>query len=231
MKDLPEGILTNMPDLKSTFITLTHPRSPAAEAYRALRANLTLSSVDHPLHTLVVTSAAPGEDKATTLANLAIVMAQGGQRVILVDADLRRPSLHELFHAPNERGLTTLLEGENALTAPPLARVAEIENLQLLTSGPLPLDPAAQLGSKRMEQVLAALLKCADVVLLDAPPVLVAADAVMLGMKTDGVLLIAKAGHTSREHLERAKAKLEKAQVRIVGVALTNAPADQSLGY
>jgi len=220
-----------MPDSKPTLITLTYPRSPAAEAYRALRANLALASPDLPLHTLVVTSAAPGEDKSTTLANLAIVMAQGGQRVILVDADLRRPSLHALFGVSNERGLTTLLDGQDALTAPPLAPVADTEHLYLLTSGPLPLDPAAQLGSRRMEEVIAALLKRADVLLMDAPPVLVAADAVMLGMKTDGIVLIAKARHTSRAQLGQAKEKLEKAHVRIIGVALTNAPTDQSLGY
>ena len=170
-----------MPDSKPTLVTLTHPRSPAAEAYRTLRANLSLSSLDHPLHTLVVTSAAPGEDKSIALANLAVAMAQGGQRVILVDADLRHPSLHELFGAPNERGLATLLEEQDALTAPPLAPVADVEHLQLLTSGPLPLDPAAQLGSKRMEEVIAALQKRADVVLFDAPPVLAATDAAVLG--------------------------------------------------
>jgi non-specific protein-tyrosine kinase len=220
-----------MPDSKPTLITLTHPRSPAAEAYRALRANLALSALDRPLHTLVVTSAAPGEDKSTALANLTVTMAQGGQRVILVDADLRHPSLHELFGVPNERGLATLLEGQDALSAPPLTSVADVENLQLLTSGPLPLDPAAQLGSKRMEEVIAALQKRTDVVLLDAPPVLAATDAMVLGMRADGILLVVKVGHTSREHLEQAKAKLEKAHVHIIGVTLTNAPTEKSLGY
>jgi non-specific protein-tyrosine kinase len=220
-----------MPDSKSTLITLTHPRSAAAEAYRALRANLFLSCHEHPLHTLVITSAAPGEDKSTALANLAVAMAQGGQRVTLVDADLRRPSLHELFDAPNERGLTTLLDGQDALTAPPLAPVADVEHLQLLSSGPLLLDPAAQLGSRRMEEVIAALLKRADVLLFSAPPVLAAMDAVVLGMKVDGVLLVVEARHTRRDHVQQAKERLEKAHVRIVGVTLTHASADNSLGY
>ena len=215
----------------ATLVTLTHPRSPAAEAYRALRANLALTSQEQPLHTLVVTSAAPSEDKSIALANLAVVMAQGGQRVLLVDADLRHPTLHELFGVPNERGLATLLEGENAVTAPPIVSIEDVDNLQLLTSGPQPLDPAAQLGSKRMEEVIAALQKRADAVLFDAPPVLTAADAVMLGMKTDGVLLIVQAGYTSREHVQQAKERLEKAHARIVGVALTHVPADKSLGY
>ena len=220
-----------MPDSKPTLITLTHPRSPAAEAYRTLRANLQLASPDHPLHTLVVTSAAPGEDKSITLANLAVAMAQGGQRVILVDADLRHPSLHKLFDAPNERGLVTLLDEQDALTAPPLVPVAEVEHLQLLTSGPLPLDTAAQLGSARMDKVIAALQKQADVVLFDAPPVLSATDAAILGTKVDGVLLVVQAKHTSRDHVQQAKERLEKASVRIVGMALTHAAADKSLGY
>jgi capsular exopolysaccharide synthesis family protein len=220
-----------MSDPKLTLITLTHPRSPAAEAYRALRANLSLTSLEHPLRALVVTSAAPGEDKSAALANLAIVMAQGGQRVILVDADLRHPSLHELFGVQNERGLATVLNEQDALTAPPLSPVPDVENLELLTSGPTPLDPAAQLGSKRMEEAVAALQKRADVVLFAAPPVLVATDAVVLGMKTDGVLLVVRAGHTSRDHVQQAKEKLEKARVRIAGVALTNTHTDKSLGY
>src|SRR5512137_2077602 len=136
-----------MSESSSTLITLTHPRSQAAEAYRALRANLTMSRLDHPLHALVVTSAAPREAKSTALANLAVVMAQGGQHVILVDADLRHPSLHELFGVPNERRLTTLLDEQDALSALPLTTITDVDGLQLLTSGPSPLDPAAQLGS------------------------------------------------------------------------------------
>ena len=220
-----------MPDFKPTLITLTHPRSPAAEAYRTLRANLSLSCADRPLHTLVVTSAAPGKDKSVALANLAVVMAQGGQRVILVDANLRHPSLHELFGAPNEHGLVTLLDEQDALTAPPLGPVAEVEHLQLLTSGPLPLDPAAQLGSARMDKVIAALQKQADLVLFDAPPVLAATDAAILGTKVDGVLLVVQAKHTSRDHVQRAKERLEKAHICVVGVALTHAAADKSLAY
>jgi non-specific protein-tyrosine kinase len=165
------------------------------------------------------------------LANLAVAMAQGGQRTILVDADLRRPSLHELFDAPNERGLTTLLDGQDAVTAPPLALVADVELLQLLTSGPLPLDPAAQLGSRRMEEVIAALLKRTDVLLFSAPPILAAADAIVLGMKANGVLLVVEAGRTSRDHVQQAKERLEKARVCIVGAALTHARANSSLAY
>jgi len=220
-----------MPDSKLTLITLTHPRSPAAEAYRTLRANLSLSTLDHPLRALVVASVAPGEGKSIALANLAVTMAQGGQRVILVDADLRRPSLHELFGASNERGLTTLLDEQDPLTAPPLVPVADVEHLQLLTSGPPPLDPAAQLGSPRMDKIIAALKQRADVALFAAPPILAATDATVLGMKVDGVLLVAQAGHTSREHLQQAKERLEKARVRVVGVTLTNATPDKSVGY
>ena len=220
-----------MPDLRSALITLSHPRSPAAEAYRTLRANLSLSTLEHPLHTLVVASVAPSGDQSIALANLAVTMAQGGQRVILVDADLRHPSLHNLFGVSNERGLATLLDEQDPLTAPPLVPVADVEHLQLLPGGPPPLDPAAQLGSPRMDKIIAALKQRADAVLFDAPPVLAATDATVLGMKVDGVLLVAQAGHTSREHLRQAKERLEKTRVRVVGVTLTNAAPDKSLGY
>ncbi len=215
---------------KSALITLTHPDSPAAEAYWALRANLYLASIGHPLRTLVVTSAVPGEDNPATLANLAVVMAQGGQHVILVDADMRRPSLHELFEVPNERGLITLLNGQDAPSAPPLVAIAEMEGLQLLTSGLGPLHPAAQFCSRRMDEVIAALQERADVLLLAAPPVLPVMDTVVLGVKTDGVLLVVQVGHTSRDHLQQARERLEKAHVRIVGVMLSRAVADSSLG-
>jgi len=150
-------------------------------------------------------------------------MAQGGQRVILVDADLRHPSLHEIFGAPNERGLTTLLDERDPLTAPPLLQVADVDYLQLLPGGPPPLDAAAQLGSRRMEDVITALKKRADLVLFGTPPILAAMDAIILGTKVDGVLLAVEAGHTSRECVQQAKERLEKARVHVIGATLIQA--------
>lgn len=215
---------------KSDLITLTDPSSAAAEAYRTLRTNLTFfAALDKPIETLVVTSAAPGEDKSIVLANLAVTMAQGERRTILVDADLRQPSLHEIFGVANERGLTTMIVEEMALDAPPLLDVG-VENLQLIPSGPLPPNPADILGSRKMEQAIAALQNCADVVLFDVPPVVAASDGAVLGTKVDGVLLVVRAGHSRRDHVQRTKDLLERAHVRIVGAVLKDAPRGVTLG-
>jgi capsular exopolysaccharide synthesis family protein len=214
---------------KPNLITLTDPRSPAAEAYRTLRTNLYFSSLDRTLETLVVTSAAPGEGKSTTLSNLAVAMAQGDKKTILVDADLRRPSLHDFFEVSNTQGLTTMAVDDAALKDPPLLATG-LENLWLLPSGPLPPNPAEILGSLRMEEIIAALKARADVVLFDAPPVVAVTDAAVLGTKVDGVLLVIRAGKTRREHAQRARELLERVKVRVVGAVLTNAPPDQSMG-
>ncbi len=218
--------MTGQPNL----ITLTDPRSPAAEAYRTLRTNLTFfAALDKPVETLIVTTATPDEDKSTVLANIAVTMAQGERRTILVDADLRRPHLHEIFGSANDRGLTNMIVEEAALDNPPLAAVG-VDNLWLLSSGPLPPNPADILGSRKMEQVIAALKARADVVLFDAPPVVAVTDAAVLGTKVDGVLLVVCAGRTRREHAQRAKELLERVHVRIVGAVLNDAPRGVTLG-
>lgn len=210
-----------------TLITLTDPRSPVSEAYRTLRTNLSFSGLDEPIHTLVVTSPAPDEGKSTTVANLAVTMAQGGRSTILVDCDLRRPALHTLFDCQSEPGLTNLLLEEDGQ---PALQQTQVEGLQLLASGPLPPNPADLLGSQKIDKVIASLASAADIVLFDAPPVIAVTDAAVLGAKVDGVLLVISAGKTRREHAERAKEMLERANVRIIGAALTNAPTDSSIG-
>jgi capsular exopolysaccharide synthesis family protein len=210
-----------------SLITLTDPRAPASEAYRTLRTNLIFSSLDDPLHTLVVTSPVSEEGKSTALANLAVTMAQGGKRTIIVDCDLRRPSQHTIWGTAQEPGLTTMVL-EN-LDAPPLADVG-VENLQLLPSGPLPPNPADLLGSTRMEAIVDRLAGEADLVLFDTPPVLAVTDAALLSAKLDGVLMVIRAGSTRREDAERAKELLERLNVRIVGAVLTNAAVDSRAG-
>jgi capsular exopolysaccharide synthesis family protein len=217
--------MTQQPNL----ITLTNPRSPAAEAYHTLRTNLTFAALDKPIETLVITSPAPDTSKSIVLANLGVTLAQGERRTVLVDADLRRPALHEIFGVTNERGLTTMFVEEEALEHPPLVE-AGVQNLWLLPSGPLPPNPADLLGSRKMEQAIAALKARADIVLFDAPPVVAVTDAVMLGTKTDGVLLVVSAGRTRREHTQRAKELLERVHVRIVGAVLKDAPRGVVLG-
>lgn len=208
---------------KPQLITLTDPRSPVAEAYRTLRTNLTFAGLDQPIETLIVTSPAAGGEKSITAANLAVVMAQGERRTILVDADLRRPALHEIFGVSNERGLTTMFVDPQARAEPSLIEVG-VENLWLLPSGPLPPNPADLLGSRRMEEIIAILRSQADVLIFDAPPVLAVTDAAVLGMKVDGVLLVIEAGRTRREQARQARELLERAHVRVVGAVLTNTP-------
>jgi len=214
---------------KPDLITLNDPRSPAAEAYRALRTNLNFVGLDKPIETLVVASAAPNEDKSTTLANVAVTMAQGERRTILVDADLRRPGLHEIFGLSNSRGLTTVFVEPDALKDPPLLETG-VENLLLLPSGPLPPNPADLLGSRRMEEIIASLHERADLVLFDTPPVITVTDAAVLGTKVDGVLLVVSAGRTRRDHAQRARELLERVHVRVIGAVLTNAPRETALG-
>jgi len=215
---------------KTGLITLTNPRSPIAEAYRSLRTNLEFSSLDHPLRSMIVTSAAPEEGKSTTLANLAVTVAQAGKRVILADCDLRRPAQHRLFGLANATGLTTMVVDDQAMKSPPLQETG-VPNLWLLASGPPPPNPAELLASRRMTEIIATLLERADMVLFDAPPVIAVTDAAVLAAKVDGVLLVLRAGKTKREHVERAKALLEKVNARVVGTVLTNVPPDASLQY
>lgn len=208
-----------------SLITLTDPRSPVSEAYRTLRTNLSFYSLDNPVKTLVVTSAEPNEGKTTTAANLAVTMAQAGNKTILVDCDLRRPSLHEYFDIKSKIGFTEAVLQEDKL---PLQETG-VENLQLLVSGTQPPNPADLLGSKKTDALLQRLAESADFVIFDAPPVIVVTDAVVLGAKVDGVLLVLQAGKSRRDHAERAKQILEQAKVRIVGATLTNAPKDESI--
>ena len=211
------------------LITLTDPRSPVSEAYRTLRTNLSFFSLDNPIRSLVVTSPAADEGKNRLVANLAVTMAQSGRRTVLVDCDLRRPSLHSFFDLESEPGLTNRILGE--VDELPLQQT-NVENLFLLASGPRPPNPADMLGTKKIDEIIATLVEQFDIVLFDTPPVIAVTDAAVLGVKVDGALLVINAGKTRRDQAERAKELLEKARVRIIGAALTNAPRDNgAAGY
>ncbi len=212
------------------IITLTDPRSVAAEAYRTLRTNIEFSSVDHPLHTLLVTSAAPMEGKSEVAANLAVAMADGERPVILVDADLRLPMQHTLFGLPNEVGFTNLFKEEAAFNNPPFQSIPN-SSLKVLTSGPLPPIPSQLFTSKKIEQVIAHLATMAEIIIFDAPPLVTVNDASLLASKIDGVLLVVKAGSTKREHVKAAQSRLEKVNARLVGAVLTHVHLDKTLQY
>ncbi|TEU19434.1 MAG: polysaccharide biosynthesis tyrosine autokinase [Anaerolineales bacterium] len=210
------------------LITVADPRSPVSEAYRTLRTNLDFSSLDKPIKTMLVTSTGPDEGKSTVLANLAVATAQTGRKVILVDCDLRRPALHNVFNLKKDVGLTTMVVDDAAMESPPLQDTG-VEGLQIVSSGPLPPNPSELLGSRRMEEIIAALLERADVVLFDAPPVVAVTDAAVLATKVDGVLLVINAGGTKRDYARVAKARLEKVNANLLGAVLNNVRFDVSL--
>lgn len=201
------------------LVTARHPRAPISEAYRTLRTNIQFSTLDKPARTLLVTSPNPVEGKSVTAANLAIVMAQAGLKTVLIDADLRRPVQHKLFGASNQTGLTTLvLQEEPFLDG--AVQDTEIENLEVITSGPIPPNPSELLGSRRMGLLLEKLKEKYDVILFDSPPTLAVTDASVLATRVDGVVVVADAGRTRRDIALRAKDNLLKVGANILGIVL-----------
>lgn len=212
------------------LITLTDPRSAAAEAFRTLRTNLMFSQMDRALTTLLVAAPADADDKSKVVANLAVTFAQAGNKTILVDGDLRKPSQHTLWGVGNERGLTTMMLEDAALSTPPL-QPTSVPDLMLLTSGPLPPVPADLLSNQRMNEVIGVLKARASYILFDCPPVLAATDAALLGAKLDGTLLVVQAGRTRRDQLAQARQALARVNVRLLGAILTNAPRERTTNY
>ncbi|MDI7277665.1 MAG: polysaccharide biosynthesis tyrosine autokinase, partial [Anaerolineae bacterium] len=207
-------------------VMATEPSSAVAEAYRILRTNLdfaTLAVRNSPA-TILVTSAQPLEGKTTTLANLGVALAQVGKRVVLVDTDLRRPALHRHFGLPNDFGLTSLLLQRDAEPGDAL-QATSIEGLYVLTSGPLPSNPAEVLAYAQTGSLLEQLSSVADYVLLDSPPILSVADASILARKADGVVLVAEAGRTRSDVFRRGVEALLAVKANILGVVLNKLSA------
>ena len=202
------------------LITESAPKSPAAEAYRTLWTNIHFAGVDKPCRTMVFTSAAPGEGKTTSVANFGVVAAETGARVCLIDSDLRRPALHRLFNRENTRGLTTALL-EN-LPAADVAQPTPIPSLSVVTSGPLPPNPAELVGSRRMRDFLDSAEAAFDLVICDSPPIISVADGIALSAQCDGVVLVVRAGAIAHEVIRRATEQIESVKGRILGVILNS---------
>lgn len=209
------------------------PRSAAAEAYRTLRTNIQFASPDRPVHTILATSTSPDDGKSTTIANLAVTFAAAGSRTVLIDADLRRPHLHQLFDLSNDTGLTTLVSdmarskvGDDSVRIP--LQATAVSNLSVLTSGPVPPNPAEILSSKRMSEILARLQNEADYILIDTPPIIAVTDAAVLASRVDGVLLVVNAGKTRRDLAIKARDILRQVNANLLGVVLNNAQLDKS---
>jgi non-specific protein-tyrosine kinase len=212
------------------LVTLHEPGSPAAEAYRVLRANVEFAAAGQPLRTLVITSSHSGEGKSTTAANLAVAFAQTGKRVLLVDADLRRPSLHRYFGLSNGRGVSTaLLQPDSKVTEH--LTFSGVENLQLLLSGPLPPNPAELLGSQQMLDLLEEFTRLADVVLFDSSPLLPVVDPTLLARFADATLIVVQSGFTRAGALKKAKNQLLQSGTRLLGVVLNRVSSTHTTYY
>lgn len=211
------------------LITLDYPKSPIAESFRTLRTNIQFASIDKPVKTIMVTSTGQSEGKSTIIANLAIVMAQTDNRVLLVDTDLRKPTVHHTFQLPNRQGLSKMLvEGNNVED---IIQKNIVPNLDVLTSGPIPPNPSELLGSKKMSSLIQELKQRYDYILFDAPPVLVVTDAQILSNKMDGILLVANSGKTEKEMAIKSKMLLENVKANILGVVLNNVEEKNDNNY
>lgn len=194
--------------------------SMAAEAYRTLRTNISLSQVDRPIQTLLVTSCVPREGKSTTVANLGVTFAMAQKKVLIIDADLRRPILHRLFGIPNTQGLTHTLS--DTVEFERVFNPTQVANLWVVTCGIIPPNPSELLGSQKMKVFLERAKQQFDIVLLDSPPISSLADASVLGAIVDGVLFIVKVNMANRDLIKKAKEQLETVGANIIGVALND---------
>ncbi len=207
---------------QTNLITLTDPASAASEAFRSLRTNIMFANVDNPIRTLLVTGVSKAETTSETIANLAVTIARGGNRTILVDANLRAPRQHIIWNLANDAGLSNMMQDERLLAQPPL-QSSGVADLEILTAGTLPANPADLLISRRMTDIISILKSRATYVLFDSPPVLSATDAALLGNKLDGVLLVVRQGKTRRDDVSKARDALAQVQAKVIGAVLTHA--------
>jgi succinoglycan biosynthesis transport protein ExoP len=228
------GLIARMPSTnlkgRAGLIAVREPRSPIVEAFRSLRTNIQFAGVDQPIRTLLVTSAGPSEGKSTVAANLAVVMAQAGLKVVIVDCDLRRPTVHKQFEMPNRAGLTDVMLQDpsqwNGVMQP-----TGVNNLSIVMSGSLPPNPSELLGSKRMQQFMAHLHESCDMVIIDAPPLLPVTDALVLSPITDGIVMVIDYGGTRIGEALQGKTQLDQIGARILGVVMNKIPTGRRGSY
>ncbi len=199
------------------------PRSIASEAYRTLRTNLGFAGIDQAFRSILVSSPSPKDGKSTVTANLGVVMAQAGSRVIIVDCDLRKPVQHHIFKLNNHQGFTNCLMMEASLDKVIQRAIPELGNLHVLTSGPIPPNPAEMLNSQRVREFWPMLLQHYDFVLVDAPPVLAVADASILASQMDGVIMVTRYGVTRKDQVQQTRETFQKANANLIGVVLNQA--------
>lgn len=219
------------PEVKNRkLIAFTNPRSRVSEQFRTLRTNIHFSSPDGDIRSLAITSASHSEGKSTTASNLAIVFAQEGKRVLFIDADMRKPTMHHTFKITNTRGLSNVLARQIALKV--AIQSAEIENLDLLPCGPIPPNPAELLSSHNMDILFEQALDVYDLLIFDTPPVLSVADSVILANKCEGTILVVDSGRTEKEHAIKAKEAINAStKARLLGAVINNVKVQKDAAY
>jgi polysaccharide biosynthesis transport protein len=215
---------------KPYLVAQTHPKSPPSEAYRGLRTSVQFMALENPTKVLQITSPSAGDGKTTTSANLAWIMADAGQRVVLIGCDLRRPRIHEFFGLPNDIGFTSVLLGEAELQDA-LLRVPDQPRLHMLPTGPVPPNPSELLSSAKTREVFKRLSDYADIVVVDSAPVLPVTDAAVLSTHADAILLVVSVGMDKRRDVARSVEMLHQINAPIVGTVLNRAPETDSYAY
>lgn len=219
----------NVDDSKSPLITDLDPKSPAVEAYKLLRTNLSFASTDKPLKVIGMTSSGPGEGKSTTAANMAIALAQSGNQVLIMDSDLRRSSQHKIFRVPGRRvGVTDILTGAKDISECLIPTL--VPNLTLLSAGPTPPNPSELLGSHKMTQLVTELKEQFDTIVIDLPPIISVTDALIMSPLVDGFVFVISSGTTDRRAALNAKQLLVNAKANILGAVLNRADPNKSYG-
>lgn len=217
-----------MPLEQAPIVSALPMNSQVVEAYRSLRTSVGFAAIDHPMRRILVTSSSKGEGKSVTSLNLATAMALDGKKVILIDADLRRPSIHRLLKQENTPGLSEVLAGMKPLET--VLRETDLPNLSVICSGSIPPNPAELVGSRAFDQLMERLEEMADVIILDSPPCIPVTDPLILASRVDGVLLVLHVGHTKKAAIRHAQDLLERAHARIIGVVYNQVERKQG-GY
>jgi capsular exopolysaccharide synthesis family protein len=216
-------------DKQRMLITEFEKRSPISEQFRTLRTNIQFASVDRKLKTIAVTSSATGEGKSTAVANLSIVLAQQDNKVLLVDTDLRKPTVHFSFQLSNLTGFTNVVTGQTSL-ADGVVQTG-IDNLDVLPSGPLPPNPSELLASERMKAFVSEASRHYDYVIFDTPPVNIVTDAQIVTGLVDGTVFVIRSGQTEEEEAVKAVESLKKVEAKILGVVLNDRSMEDSQYY
>ncbi|KNH16802.1 capsular biosynthesis protein [Priestia megaterium] len=215
--------------LKRRLLAHNSPKDPVAEQYRTIRTNIQFSNVDQDIKTIVVTSSGAEEGKSTTTSNLATVYAQQGLNVLLIDADLRKPTGHYTFRLENHIGLTNVLTRQSTLAQ--AVQESEIPHLSVLTSGPIPPNPSELLASAQMAELLKEMKEQFDMIIFDTPPILAVADAQILANQVDGTILVVSSGKTEKDAALKSKELLSNAQGKLLGVVLNNRKVEEGNYY